>query len=321
MRLFTRAQPAIKMMLRASGFRLGEVETRAAKLRYVEHRAPGAPLGTVVLLHGIASSASSFGKVLGRLRGRVRRIIALDAPGHGFSDEPRSHLSPELFFEAVVEALDALDGPDGEPALVVGNSLGGAMALRYASDRPEKVRGVFVCSPGGAPTPDGTLDDLLGRFDLRDRHDARGFLTRLYHRPPWYAPLLADDVHYLLTRPAVRQFFSSVTPASFLKPVELSAVRAPVLVIWGKGDTLLPAGDLAFFREHLPAGSLFEEPAHFGHSPQLEWPIELADRILRFDRELGRREAVSRRVSASGADLRGQGAPASRRGEDVSGGG
>ncbi|HEU4537835.1 MAG TPA: alpha/beta hydrolase, partial [Polyangiaceae bacterium] len=117
------------------------------------------------------------------------------------------------------------------------------------------------------------------------RDDALAFMGRLYHRPPWYAPLLADDVHYLLTRPAVRQFFAAVTPGSFLKPAELAAVRAPAQVIWGKGDRLLAPRDLAFFREHLPPGARFEEPDHFGHSPQLEWPIELAERILRFDRE------------------------------------
>jgi pimeloyl-ACP methyl ester carboxylesterase len=282
MRLFTRAQPAIKFMLRASGFQVRAVDTRAARLRYLEHTAPVLSVGPIVFLHGIASSASSFGTVLGRVRGRARRLVALDAPGHGFSDEPRERLTPETFFEGVAEALDAIVG---EPALLVGNSLGGAMALRYAAERPDKVRAVVACSPGGAPAAEAELEELLGRFDLRTRADARTFIDRLYHRPPWYAPLLADDVHYLLTRPAVRQFFEAVTPGSFLKGDELSAVRAPVLVLWGKGDRLLAPKDLAFFREHLPAGTRFEEPAHFGHSPQLECPVELAERVLRFDRE------------------------------------
>ena len=270
------------MMLRASGFQLRTVGTRVATLRYLEHTAPVNSVGPVVFLHGIASSASSFGNVLGRLRGRARRVGALDAPGHGFSDEPRERLTPEVYFESVREALDAVIG---ESALIVGNSLGGAMALRYAAERPAKVRAVLACSPGGAPAAEGELDDLLGRFELRTRDDARGFIKRLYHRPPWYASLLADDVHYLLTRPPVRQFFEAITPGSFLKGDELAAIRAPALVIWGKGDRLLAPKDLAFFREHLPAGARFEEPDHFGHSPQLEWPIELAERVLRFDRE------------------------------------
>src|SRR5688572_30771959 len=105
MRLFTRAQPAFKMAFRASGFRLGALDTRAATLRYLEHRAPAAAAGPVVFLHGIASSASSFGTVLGRVRGRFRRVVALDAPGHGFSDEPRAPLTPELYLESVTEAL------------------------------------------------------------------------------------------------------------------------------------------------------------------------------------------------------------------------
>jgi pimeloyl-ACP methyl ester carboxylesterase len=282
MRLLTRAQPALKVMLRASGFRLRSVETGVATLRYFEHRAPAAGAGPVVFLHGIASSASSFGKVLGQMRGRAKRLVALDAPGHGFSDAPGGDLSPERYFEAVVEALDAIID---EPVLLVGNSLGGAMALKYAGERPENVRALVACSPGGAPAAEGELEGLLARFDLRTRGDALAFLGRLYWRLPWYAPLLADDVQYMLTRPAVRQFFAAVTPGSFLKPDELASVRAPVLILWGKGDRLLAPHDLAFFRRHLPPGSRFEEPDHFGHSPQLEWPIELAERILRFERE------------------------------------
>src|SRR5688572_26244594 len=55
MRLLTRAQPALKVMLRASGFRLRSVETGVATLRYFEHRAPATGAGPVVFLHGIAS--------------------------------------------------------------------------------------------------------------------------------------------------------------------------------------------------------------------------------------------------------------------------
>jgi pimeloyl-ACP methyl ester carboxylesterase len=346
MRLLTRAQPAIKLMLRASGFRLHTFETRSARLRYLEYSS-GTGGGPIVFLHGIGSSAAANGKVLGALRASSRRIIALDAPGHGFSDAPRDPLTPELFFDCVAEALDALIT---EPALIVGNSLGGAVALRYAGLRPKNVRGVVATSPGGAPPVANTarvdarenappanasaanaraaneptanelganapatskpaanelganapaanapaanaIDELVTRFDLSTPGAARAFINRLYHQPPWYAPLLAGDVQYIISRPAIRQFLSALSPKSFFTPEELRALQMPILLIWGRSDKLLSQSDLAYFRRHLPASAQIEEPEHFGHSPQFEWPLELAERIARFNQELDARDA------------------------------
>src|SRR5262245_29896375 len=49
----------------------------------------------IVLLHGISSAAAPFAPLIARLRGRARRVIALDLPGHGFSDAPAGTLTPE----------------------------------------------------------------------------------------------------------------------------------------------------------------------------------------------------------------------------------
>ena len=105
-------------------------------------------LPTTVLLHGLGSAATPFGPLLGRMRKHVRRIVAPDYPGHGFS-ENAARLTPEALFGSVTHALDALVD---EPALVVGNSLGGAVALNYTISNPGKVRALVLVSPAGALT-------------------------------------------------------------------------------------------------------------------------------------------------------------------------
>ncbi|HEX8795332.1 MAG TPA: alpha/beta fold hydrolase, partial [Polyangiaceae bacterium] len=82
-------------------------------------------LPPMVLLHGLGASATPFGPMMGRLRPHVSRLVAPDYPGHGFSGEAAGVVTPTALFEAMTTALDALLV---EPAVLVGNSLGGAVA-------------------------------------------------------------------------------------------------------------------------------------------------------------------------------------------------
>lgn len=77
-------------------------------------------LPTTVLVHGIASTASSFGAVLTHLRPHVRRVVAPELPGHGFSESPADRLTPSALFDSLRTALDKLVR---EPMILVGNSL------------------------------------------------------------------------------------------------------------------------------------------------------------------------------------------------------
>ena len=56
----------------------------------------------------------------------------------------------------------------------------------------------------------------------------------------------------------------------------------PLLFLWGRSEKLLPASALRYFRAHLPAHAVIEEPVGFGHTPQLEVPGRLAERVLAF---------------------------------------
>jgi pimeloyl-ACP methyl ester carboxylesterase len=286
--------PVLERVTRAVLVRRGvesrHVDTPVGRVHLYDARGEGANV-PVVMLHGIAASSTPFAPTLEKLRKRSRRVLAIDSPGHGLSEMP-ADLGPETLFEALAHVLDReLDAP----ALVVGNSLGGAMAIRYALRRPERVAGLVLSSPGGAPVedPDERARFLRG-FELESLRDAKNFLERLHHEVPWYGPLLRPDVVRLFKNPAVRAILSSLKPEHFFTPGELAALAMPIHVLWGRSDRVIPPCCLAFFKKNLPPHTVFEEPEGLGHSPHTENPRGFYRMI---ERNL---ESVSRGERATG---------------------
>jgi pimeloyl-ACP methyl ester carboxylesterase len=217
-----------------------------------------------------------------RLRPHVSRIVIPELPGHGFSARDERPITPELLLDTTTAAVDAvLD----EPAVVYGNSLGGALAIKYALRRPERVKALVLVSPAGAPLPDDEWRELVAAFDVPSPREALVFLRRLYHRPPWFLALIAREFPHVLAKPAVREILESATNVHAPSPDELGSLSMPVLFLWGRSEKLLPASALRYFRAHLPPHAVVEEPEGFGHTPQFEEPDRLADRILDFLRE------------------------------------
>jgi pimeloyl-ACP methyl ester carboxylesterase len=235
-----------------------------------------------MILHGIGSAATPFAAVLARLQRYARRVLAPELPGHGFSEPPRAALTPEVLFDTMREALDELVD---EPAIVCGNSLGGALALRFALARPERVRALVLVSPAGARIPQLELDALKQRFELGSRREAAEFLSRLYYKRPWFAPLVAGEIREMMRRPVVRDLLANATPEHGASPEELASLKMPVLLLWGRSERLLPSSMLEYFRRHLPAHAIVEEPERHAHCPHFDDPRGVAERIARFSRD------------------------------------
>ena len=257
------------------------VETAQGRIHLYEARHADAEGPPIVILHGLGASATSFGPVIARLRDCSPRILAPEAPGHGFS---RAHRSARGVNDLLASITQVLERELDKPAIFVGNSLGGTMALRYAHRHPERVAGLVLVSPAGAPLPDNVHRDLLALFRIRSHRDAYSLLSRLYHQPPWYRALVVPDVRRYFRRRFFRDLLATLTQDDALRSAELAEITAPVLLLWGQGERLLPKQSLEFFREHLPAHATIEEPANFGHCPQLDQPRPLARRIAEFYR-------------------------------------
>ncbi len=215
-----------------------------------------------------------------RLRRRARRVIAAESPGHGWSAAPASAFTPECLATAMHELLDReLD----EPAIVVGNSLGGAVAVSYALSSPGRVRALVLASPAGACMEQAELAELLAMFNLRSRADAHAFFARLYHRVPWFTPLIAGDVVRIFSRETIVSFRRSARCDHAFTPEQLGALSMPILLIWGRSDRLMPSANLEYYRRYLPPHAEIEEPEGMRPSPagRRPAPLRRADRGVR----------------------------------------
>jgi pimeloyl-ACP methyl ester carboxylesterase len=276
-----------RLALRQRGIRSRRVATPLARLHVYDAQGSGEELPTTVLLHGLGSAATAFGPLLEQLRPAARRIVAPDYPGHGFSDGGAVRLTPQALFESVAAALDALVA---EPAIFVGHSLGGAVALHYALARPGRVRALVLVSPGGARATDEEWRNIRRAFDVASTADALALLRRLYHRPHWFLPLVARELPATLRRRAVRDLLETVGGDHSLAPHALSSLQMPILLLWGKSDRLLPETHFEYFAQHLPRHAVIERPDGFGHCPHLDTPDALARRIVEFARSAGVRQ-------------------------------
>lgn len=253
--------------LQARFFRSRRIRTSVGRMHMLEADGDGR-LPPLVLLHGLSSNACHYWPLVWHVRPHVRRLILPDLPGHGFSDAPIGGIRSDTLAAGLRETLDAvLD----EPAIIFGNSLGALAAIRYARHRPERVKGLFLCSPGGAPMQGEELTRFLDTFRMETHASAVAFVDRVFGRRHNLRHVLAWGVKQRMRHPTVRGLLAAATaPDSLLSPEDLAALKMPVSLSWGRRDGVLPREHFEFFRQHLPPHAVVHEPPHHGHSPYLE---------------------------------------------------
>ena len=237
----------------------------------------GPPL---VLLHGLGSAGLDLSPLFLQLRAHTRRLLVPDLLGHGWSGPPALG-DPDALYGSVAQAVgELLD----EPAVLIGNSLGGLVATRWALEHPDRVRGMVLMSPGGAEMDPASLEALLQSFVLRDHDAAVAFLGRVQGVPgaPWLRSLRAWAVRHRMLGSGPQAVLANASAAHLLTPAQIQGIPCPLLVIWGQRDGILPPSHLAFWRANLPDHAVLEEPETFGHSPYLDAPAVIADRIVAF---------------------------------------
>jgi pimeloyl-ACP methyl ester carboxylesterase len=215
----------------------------------------------------------------------VSRLYVPDLPAHGTSTAPPLGLSAAALRAEIIDAFDRILS---EPTVIYGNSLGGLVALQYAIARPQKVRGLILCSPAGAAMNSDELRALRRVFQLTSYDEALAFVDRLFVHPSPLRRLIAWGVRHKFADPALQALLAGIGPESMLTAAEVASLRVPTLLIWGKADRILPRASLEFFRAHLPPSAIIEEPADQSHTPYLEDAEIVAARIVAFMRTLER---------------------------------
>ena len=188
-------------------------------------------------------------------------VWTLDLPGHGGASNAVGQGDPATLAQAVAAELVALNGP----AVVVGHSLGAAVALHLAAMVPEAVARLVLISPAGWGA---RLDfDFLTSFaELADPAEAQALLERLVARKRLIAPAMVAYVLQGLANPDRRAALRQVAAALLAAGPPTWPATIPVDLIWGALDDINPAPeDLAA----LGATSLLHLP-NIGHMPQIE---------------------------------------------------
>lgn len=271
-------QRIIRRVLGFKGFRSrlsGPAGAQMHAYEYVQGR------GSVryVVLHGLGTHASAFAPLMVRLRKTAAHIVAPELLGHGFSDTPSGGVEPQAAFDRLASLLDDIIE---DPVVLIGTSLGGAMAMKYALRSPKNVSRLVLVSPAGAPLTDSGFAHVRSCFDVKTAADGRSFMARLFHHPPWYRVLIGGEIVRLLSRGPIQGFLSQEAVSKALTPSEIGQLSPPTLLIWGQSERLLPAECLHWYQAHMPRGVRIETPVGFGHSPHLEIPNRLADYIVKF---------------------------------------
>lgn len=266
-----------------TGFVARRVWIDGTSIRYVDSGTGPA----VIFLHGLGASMYAWRKNLGPIAAAGYRVVAFDNRGFGFSDKPASGYDNASYVRLVVTFLDSLHLPN---AVLVGHSMGGAIAAQVAIEHPERVRGLVLIGSAGL----GAREPLvlrIGRWPLLGplvlALPGRGVTSRLlkatYADPRKVSPADVDQYYAPVAEPEYGRALRGVLREFRFDGLadRLEHVAAPTLVLWGEQDRLIPIALGRALAAGIPHAAFLSVP-RAGHSVQEEAPDEVNRLVLRF---------------------------------------
>ena len=201
----------------------------------------------VVFIHGSgpgASGHSNFKQNYPAFAAAGYRVIVPDLPGYGASSKPQTVYSLDFFVSALSGLLDALGI---QRCVLVGNSLGGAIAIKLALDQPGRVSRLVLMAPGGLMDKEQYYLQMEGiqkmgaAFANGELNDAAG-MRRLLSLQLFDPALISDETV------AERVAVVGQQPACVLTSMQvpnltsrLPELQCPILGFWGINDKFCPA--------------------------------------------------------------------------------
>lgn len=210
--------------------------------RRIRHLQMGARGEAVVFIHGFTGSLNNW--VLNQTALAERyQTYSLDLPGHGGSSKDVGDGSLVTLTRAVLDWLDAVEI---ERPHLIGHSLGGALTLAVALQRPEQIRSCTILA-SAALGPEIDAEFLRGVVAAQRRKDLKPLLQRLFAAPEHARRSMIDDVLKFKRLDGVQEALEKIVAhlldgdqqARGLRD-ELPQIRPPVNVIWGEQDRIIP---------------------------------------------------------------------------------
>lgn len=241
----------------------------------------------LLFLHGTGGSGKVWFNQLRRFEAAYH-VLAPDLPGYGRTPLPETLRSIDDYPAFVQHLMDALGL---ERAVLIGNSMGGRVALQLALDAPERVAGLVLVNASGLKLPG------IPTVNVRETDPAE-FASLLFYNPSSRSanpssrganPSTTDPgaiAARLTQTPEQRQARETMlrlTAGPLRRDMQdrLGEIQAPTLVIWGEGDRIIPAAYAEAFAAGIPHARLELIP-RAGHVPMLEKPGAVNEAIARF---------------------------------------
>lgn len=262
------------------------------RMAYMDVKPTGAANGqTVVLLHGYNFSGESWRGTIDVLAREGFRVIIPDQIGFGRSSKP---MIPYTFNDMAINTRRLLQSLGVERAAIVGHSMGGMLASRFAMAYPGVTTHVAMVNqigltdarPGRGPR---YLDDAYRtdtvrptpNYDAVRRNITRYFVTwkpnyEKYVRIHWGWTQSPDWARFSQIRAALAQMLSAETVV-----YDWQHIKSKALVIGGDKDTPAYPAQARAVAASIP-GAQLELIENIGHCPQLEAPDVFHEKLIRF---------------------------------------
>jgi pimeloyl-ACP methyl ester carboxylesterase len=254
---------------------------------------------TVVLFHGNNFAGFYFGNVIDALRNEGFRVVVPDQMGYGRSSKP---IIPYNFSDWARNTRLVLTSLKIDKAMIVGHSMGGMLAARFATQYPDVTERLVLYNPIGLVDPRfsrpvGSVDDAYRQTLASTYQTIRASIMRyVAHNPAAYS---ADFERYTRVRyawtlgadwPRLAMVQTLINQVQYLDQVidDWAHIKAPTLVFGGAEDSL--PGSSAVFRERMkyisetiPNGNakLLLLPG-LGHVPHMEAPERALPPLVAF---------------------------------------
>jgi pimeloyl-ACP methyl ester carboxylesterase len=288
-------------------------DTAPERLRFAEHRTRSGHISTleagagdpVLAIHGLGATKASFLPTVAALAPH-HRVIAMDLPGFGESGKPLgARYDARFYADSVLELLDALEL---ERAHLIGNSLGGRIALEVGLRAPERVGRLVLLAPSMAwrrKRPWAPLLRLvrpeLGAIQPTPRAVVERVVAEMVPGASdgWTAAGVDEFMRAYMTRRGRAAFYAAARQIYLEEPEgengfwpRLRTLTVPSLFVWGRLDRLVPIGFARHVTEALPTAEHLELDC--GHVPQLERPRQTHEAAIAFLSRRPRRGAGTR---------------------------
>ena len=245
----------------------------------------------ILMIHGFGANKDSWNRFARYLTDSFR-VIAIDLPGHGDSTSDDEW---KYDFESQVSRLSTfIDRIGIDRFHIIGNSMGGVIAINYTHQNPERTITLGLMNSGGVLSPTKSeymhlLEKGINPLLVNSRDEFDNMLAFVMAKPPYIPWFVKDAVYeqYMKRQSINEKIFRDISTQETIKTSLLSKVDIPVFIIWGKQDRVLDVSSVAKLEKSFPRSySVILEDA--GHAPMVEKPKTSAAHYTKFLKKLKR---------------------------------